>query len=78
MKHVPVESGEAQTNEQVWEEYFADPLQWWDNRVYKVSRRLPVGVRKLQKSMRRLFIACTRSWALGETRRYGILSVFWS
>jgi hypothetical protein len=26
---VPVESGEAQTNEQVWKEYFAGPLQWW-------------------------------------------------
>jgi len=37
MKYVPVESGEAQTIEQVWEEYFADPLQWWDNRIYKVS-----------------------------------------
>jgi len=30
--------------EQVWEEYFiADPSQWWDNRVDKVSLGLPVS-----------------------------------
>jgi hypothetical protein len=44
MKHVPVESGEAQTIEQVWKEYFADPLQWWDNRVDKVSLGLSLGL----------------------------------
>jgi hypothetical protein len=44
MKYVSVESGEAQTIEQVWEEYFADPLQWWDNRVDKVSLRLSLGL----------------------------------
>jgi hypothetical protein len=44
MKYVPVESGEAQTIEQVWEEYFADPLQWWDNRVDKVSLGLSLGL----------------------------------
>jgi hypothetical protein len=43
MKCVPGESGEAQTIEQVWKEYFADPLQWWDNRVDKVSLGLPVS-----------------------------------
>jgi len=44
MKYVPIELGEAQTVEQVWEEYFADPLQWWDNRVYKVSLGLSLGL----------------------------------
>jgi hypothetical protein len=44
MKCVPVESGEAQTIEQVWKEYFADPLQWWDNRVDKVSLGLSLGL----------------------------------
>jgi hypothetical protein len=44
MKCVPVESGEAQTIEQVWNEYFADPLQWRDNRVDKVSRGLSLGL----------------------------------
>jgi len=68
MKYVPVESGEAQRIEQVWEQYFADPSQWWDNRVNKVSLGLPVDVRKLWKTMRWLFIACTRSWAVWETR----------
>jgi hypothetical protein len=43
MKYVPVDSGEAQTIEQVWKEYFTDRLQWWDNRVDKVSLGLPVS-----------------------------------
>jgi len=43
MKYVPVEAGEAQTIEKVWEEYFADPSHWWDNRVHKVSLGLPVS-----------------------------------
>jgi len=43
MKYVPVESGDAQAIEQVWEEYFADPLQWWDIRVDKVSLGLSVS-----------------------------------
>lgn len=34
---VAFDSGEAQTKEQLWKEYFADPSQWWDNRVAKVS-----------------------------------------
>jgi len=38
-----IELGEAQTIEEVWEEYFADPLQWWDNRVYKVSLGISLG-----------------------------------
>jgi len=37
MKYVPVESRESQTIEAVWKEYFADPSQWLDNRVFKVS-----------------------------------------
>ena len=37
MLYVALDSGEAQTIEQLWEEYFADPSQWWDNRVDKVS-----------------------------------------
>jgi len=37
MKYLTIESGEVQTAEQDWEEYFADPLQWWDCRFYKVS-----------------------------------------
>jgi len=41
---VPVESGEAQTIEEVWEEYFADPSQWLDYRTYKVSPRLSLGL----------------------------------
>jgi len=45
LKYVPVESGEAQTIEQVWEDYFADPLQWWDKRVYKVYLELSIGLR---------------------------------
>jgi hypothetical protein len=44
MKYVPVESGEAQTIEQVWKEYFADPLHWWDNRVDRVSLGLSLGL----------------------------------
>lgn len=28
--------GEVGTSEQLWEEYFADPSWWWDNRVHKV------------------------------------------
>ncbi|KAG0581800.1 hypothetical protein M758_3G008300 [Ceratodon purpureus] len=34
-------SGEAQTKEQLWKEYFADPSQWWDNRVAKINPRSP-------------------------------------
>jgi len=41
MKYFPLESGKAQMIEQIWEEYFADPSQWWDNRVDKVSLGLP-------------------------------------
>jgi len=53
MKYVSVESGKVQTVED-WEEYFVDPLQWWDNRFYKVSLGISldyqlVDVRKLQK-----------------------------
>jgi hypothetical protein len=44
MKYTPVESGEAQTIEQVWKEYFVDRLQWWDNRVDKVSLGLSLGL----------------------------------
>jgi len=28
---------EAQVKEQLWKEYVADPSQWWDNRIGKVS-----------------------------------------
>jgi hypothetical protein len=38
-----VGSGEAQTIERLWEEYFADPSQWWDNRVDKVSPAVAVS-----------------------------------
>ena len=27
----------TQAIEQLWMEYFADPHQWWDNRLQKVS-----------------------------------------
>ena len=27
----------TQAIEQLWREYFADPHQWWDNRLQKVS-----------------------------------------
>jgi len=37
MEHVAVDSGEAQSVEEVWKEYFADPTQWWDNRGDKVG-----------------------------------------
>ena len=36
MKHVAVDSGEPQSVEELWKEYFADPTQWWDNRADKV------------------------------------------
>jgi len=36
MKHVAVDSGEPQSIEELWKEYFADPTQWWDNRADKV------------------------------------------
>ncbi|KAG0607081.1 hypothetical protein M758_8G001900 [Ceratodon purpureus] len=44
-----VESGEAQTIEQVWKEYFADPLQWWDNRVDKMHPKSPDFKHKVTK-----------------------------
>jgi len=37
MKHVAVNSGEPQSVEELWKEYFADPTQWWDNRANKVG-----------------------------------------
>jgi hypothetical protein len=37
MKHVAVDSGEPQSVEELWKEYFADPSQWWDNRADKVG-----------------------------------------
>ncbi|KAG0598383.1 hypothetical protein M758_12G068300 [Ceratodon purpureus] len=40
-RNAAVHSGEAQTTEQVWEEYFVDPSQWWDNRVEKKNPRAP-------------------------------------
>ncbi len=42
MTHVAVDLGEPQSVEELWEdyfweEYFADPTQWWDNRADKVG-----------------------------------------
>lgn len=37
MKCFAVDSSESQTIEQLWEDFFAHPSQWWDNRVGKVS-----------------------------------------
>ena len=37
MLYVVLNSGEAQTLEQLWVEYFADPSQSWDNMVDKLS-----------------------------------------
>jgi len=31
-----VDSADTQARGQLWEEYFADPSQWWDNRIDKV------------------------------------------
>jgi len=42
MKYVGVNLGETRTIEQLWEQHFADPSQWWDNRVDKVSPGPPV------------------------------------
>ena len=33
----------TQAIEQLWREYFADPHQWWDNRLQKVSPGVVVG-----------------------------------
>ena len=33
---VAVDPGDSQANEQLWEEYFAGPSEWWDNRARKV------------------------------------------
>jgi hypothetical protein len=42
MKYAAVDSGDdTQTIEELWELYFADASQWWDNRVDKVSPGLP-------------------------------------
>jgi len=30
-------SGELQSVEELWKEYFADPTQWWDNRADKIT-----------------------------------------
>ena len=38
MKCVALASDKAERTEELWEEYFADPSQWWDNRVDKVSQ----------------------------------------
>jgi hypothetical protein len=38
MKCVALASDRAERTEELWEEYFADPSQWWDNRVDKVSQ----------------------------------------
>jgi hypothetical protein len=38
MKCVAFASDKAERTEELWEEYFADPSQWWDNRVDKVSQ----------------------------------------
>lgn len=37
MKKNVVDLGEAQARGRLWEEYFADPSQSWDNRLDKVS-----------------------------------------
>jgi hypothetical protein len=37
MKCFAVDSSESQTIEHLWEDFFAHPSQWWDNRVGKVS-----------------------------------------
>jgi len=44
VKYVPFESGEAQAIAHDWEEYFADPSQWWDNRFYKVILGISLGL----------------------------------
>jgi len=36
MKHAAVDSGEPESVEELWREYFADPTQWWDNSADKV------------------------------------------
>ncbi len=33
---IQYDSGKAEPIEELWEEYFADPSQWWDNRLDKV------------------------------------------
>ncbi|KAG0569542.1 hypothetical protein KC19_6G098400 [Ceratodon purpureus] len=40
-EYVAVDSADTQTIEQLWEEYFAGPFQWWDNRVNKRNPRSP-------------------------------------
>lgn len=40
MAYVALDLGETELIEELWEEFFADPWQWWDNRFDKVSTGL--------------------------------------
>ncbi|KAJ7537183.1 hypothetical protein O6H91_12G101800 [Diphasiastrum complanatum] len=38
---IPEASGKVARAEQLWQEFFSDPSQWWDNRYIKKSPRYP-------------------------------------
>jgi len=65
MKPAAVDSGEPESVEELWREYFADPTQWWDNRADKV--RLLEKRKWIQCSDQQvtgIFLGCTWRWAL--------------
>ena len=69
-RNVPHDSGKAQPIEELWEEYFADPFQWWDNRIDKVPPKtacqLMIDSWLVITQVGRIFLAWTRLLLLSQ------------
>ncbi|KAG0562950.1 hypothetical protein KC19_9G185500 [Ceratodon purpureus] len=64
-----VDSADTQASGQLWEEYFADPSQWWDNRIDKRNRKSPDFRHKVSRAALWVEWWSTPSWVKAKLKQ---------